>query len=102
MAGIPKDEFCYMDKLPVEVRQKIFGLSVMLKKDVTPIQVKKRSNKFLWDKAQTGQNGISAVQPLTAVQLSRCSKAIYAEVATTHLFYRVNQYVKSSRSWSNS
>jgi len=93
MANIPSDDVCYMNKMPPEVTQKIYGFAVALDKSITPIQVKKRSNKFFWDEAQKGKSGISAVPQLTAVHLSRCNKKIYGEVATTHLFYQVNQYV---------
>jgi len=93
MADIPNADVCYLDKMPPEVRQKIFGFAIILEKDVAPFQVKKRSNKFFWDKAQKDPKKASDVPQLTAVHLSRCSKKIYDEVATTHLFYQVNQYV---------
>lgn len=88
------DNVCYLDKMPAEVRQKIFGFVVKLDKEITPIQVKAKSNKFFWDEAQhLGRNGVNVAPQLDAVSLSRCSKTIYGEVATTHLFYQVNQYV---------
>ena len=93
MADIVHDNVCNLDKMPAEVRQKIFRYAIKLQNDITPFQVKKRANKFFWDKGQKEQKSVSAVPGLTAVHLSRCNKRIYSEVATTHLFYKVNQYV---------
>jgi hypothetical protein len=95
--------FRLMD-LPPEMRQKIFEFAVMVSEPVTPLQIKNRSNKFFWSKSQfynskdeagtkRGVQGHVYGKPqLTILQLCTVSRQIYAEVALTHLFYKVNQF----------
>lgn len=69
------------------------------------MQIRERSNKFIWSKAQiksddsskksdgSSKKTIEDVAPLTAVSLSRVCRTLYEEVALTHLFYKVNRFV---------
>jgi len=61
---------------------------------------------FIWSPSQIdkckGKKDASAVEPLTAVQLSRVCKQMYEEVALTHLFYRVNHFnFNSASTWDD-
>lgn len=87
-------------KLPIEIRQRIFTLAVTVPEPITPIQVKKRSNKFFWTKSQksnvTGQDKVQGrvygIPQLTVVQLSKVSRQVYAEAIQTYIFYKVNHF----------
>lgn len=86
--------------LPEEIKLNIWTLSVTLEEPVVPIQVREKSNKFLWSKAQRIQdpktfgpkNSISAVPALAAVELSKVCKQLYAEIALARLFYKHNVF----------
>ncbi|KAF8865865.1 hypothetical protein BDZ45DRAFT_668282 [Acephala macrosclerotiorum] len=86
--------------LPEEIKQNIFTFVVTVEGPITPIQLRAKSNKFLWSKNQyikdqtTGiyKAVISAVKPLDVVALSSVCKQVYKEVSLTHLFYKSNEF----------
>ncbi|KAH6715395.1 hypothetical protein BKA61DRAFT_352735 [Leptodontidium sp. MPI-SDFR-AT-0119] len=81
--------------LPNEIKQNIWTMVVVLPEDITPIQIERNSNKFIWSRNQfvrPGAHNISAVPPLMVVNLSFVSKAMYDEVSNTHIFYKCNKF----------
>jgi hypothetical protein len=84
-------------KLPAEIKQKIWTLAITVDDPIEPIQLRERSNKFLWsrdqvDKIDRKKITVNAAFALTAVQLSKVCRTLYDEVALTHLFYKVNHF----------
>ncbi|KAE8451915.1 hypothetical protein EG329_002756 [Mollisiaceae sp. DMI_Dod_QoI] len=87
-------------KLPEEIKQNIWKLVVIVKDPIAPVQLRAKSNKFLWSKDQHVQDPntrrtnivISAAKPLDVVALSAVCKQIYQEVSLTHIFYKENQF----------
>jgi hypothetical protein len=98
--GLQASGKCYLlDELPPEVRNHIWKLCVTVDNPIFPIQLCHKSNKFICSSSQIVQdeNGISkktisAVKPLTALQLAQVCHRIYDEVSNTHLFYSVNEF----------
>jgi hypothetical protein len=74
-------------KLPNEIKQRIFTLAVTVDEPIVPKQLRDKSNKFIWTKAQIDKKkhkyDVAAVPQLTAVQLAKTCKALYQEVAAT-------------------
>jgi hypothetical protein len=87
-------------KYPNEIKQKIWEYVVAEEKPIRPVQLKEKSNQFIWSDAQWKKDqfgckigkDVNAVKPLMAVQLSLVCRQLYQEVATTHIFYRVNDF----------
>ncbi|CZR59205.1 uncharacterized protein PAC_09097 [Phialocephala subalpina] len=87
-------------RLPEEIKQKIFTLVVTVDGPVTPMQLRAKSNKFIWSKDQYVKDGatggykidVSAVKPLDVVALTAVCKKVYQEVSLTHLFYKSNEF----------
>jgi hypothetical protein len=105
-------------KLPAEIKQRIVGpsnrdnilvvrkltisivqwtLVIALDESIKPIQIRERSNKFIWSitqidpKAQSGKC-VENAPLLTVVALSKVCRTLYEEVSLTHLFYKVNHF----------
>ncbi|KAH6684335.1 hypothetical protein B0J14DRAFT_664248 [Halenospora varia] len=80
-------------KLPSELRNRIFILSVNSDDQIQPRQLSYRSNKFTWSKKQFDGDelNLQGAPRLTAVQMSDVCKQFYEEVANSHLFYKYNQ-----------
>ena len=73
-------------------------LAITLDEPIEPMQLRERSNKFIWSKAQakpdgSGKKTVKDAPPLTVVLLSRVCRTLYEEVALAHLFYKVNRFV---------
>lgn len=89
-----------LKRLSIELRLTIFELVVKVDRNITPFQVKAKSNKFYWTQTQILGNKdldlegrpVAPVPQLDVASLSLVCKAIYDEVATTHLFYKVNEF----------
>jgi hypothetical protein len=80
-----------------------WSYAVTVDEPIEPRQLRERSNKFTWSKAQVTEKGekiVANAPTLTAVQLSRVCSTLYEEVALTHLFYKVNRFHFES-SWNH-
>ncbi len=70
---------------------RIWSLAVAVDEPITPVQLRAKSNKFVWSEQQIGEGGVrgektvAAVQPLAAVQLSLVCHATNSQVATAHV-----------------
>jgi hypothetical protein len=74
-------------------------LAITVDESIKPIQIRDRSNKFIWSEAQdkpdkSGEMTVSIKEapPLTVVALSQVCRTLYEEVSLTHLFYKVNHF----------
>ncbi len=67
---------------------KIWALSITVDEPITPLQLRPKSNKFVWSSRQGKEwdkKCVSAAEPLVAVQLSLVCRLMYQEVAATHV-----------------
>jgi hypothetical protein len=88
---------CYLIDLPREVKAMIWTLAIRLSTPIRPRQVERGSNKFwpywsTWDPTVLTLDETLVRQPLAAVSLSKTCKTIYNDVASSHLFYRINDF----------
>ncbi|TAQ88297.1 hypothetical protein B7494_g3405 [Chlorociboria aeruginascens] len=86
-----------LDRIPDEIKLRIWTLAVIVDEPIEPRQLRARSNKFVWSQAQVARDpygpvSVGAVEPLAFVQLSKVSKELYNTVAGSHLFYKVNSF----------
>ncbi|KAF4628108.1 hypothetical protein G7Y89_g10044 [Cudoniella acicularis] len=86
--------------LPNELKDRILNQAVIVDGDLTPRQIKTRSNKFFWNDSQKPGPGNRRVPPLAAVALSRTCKQLYNEVAGTDLLYKHNKFNVNDREFS--
>jgi hypothetical protein len=89
-------------KLAPEIKQMILTFAVTVDEPIEPVQLRAKSNKFVWSVSQIEKDKndhskkVSAAPQLAAVQLSKVCKGLYNDVAGTKLFYKVSHFKFSS------
>ncbi|CAJ2501408.1 Uu.00g042610.m01.CDS01 [Anthostomella pinea] len=89
-------------KFPLEIRLLVYKYAVFVQKPIKPLQVKRRSNKFVWgnhstqdvsrDHAPPQSVRVSTEEPLAMTQLSFTCRQIYKDLEAYPVFYRVNAF----------